>query len=226
MAHEALIGPAPREPFEDIHIGNPNLLPALGNAAYFPPRSPRPFDSVTVPPVLSRLHPFLEERGVRVDVLATSDKDKLTLLTEIAAGGINIGPYVRSMVENPAFTSSPDEREILHAVPQIKDLGIKKPYPTTSERDARAMELDLEAQTGKDFLQWALEHANGIKPGEVVFSSMKSVTASGGDPSVLYVGRRDGGVWLNALWVHPSHQWDPGDQVAFRLRQSPEPLNT
>lgn len=175
------------------------------------------------------LHPFLEERGIQGETLTTGGKDKQTLLTEIAALGVNIGSYVRSVIDNPAFTIQPDGQTILHVVPKIKDLGIKKSYPTTSDRDARAMELGLEAQTGEDFLHWALEHAkhaNWLKLGEVVFSSMKPVADSNGNPRVLDVERDDDGVWLYAGWVRPSIRWDPGLPVAFRLRQSPEPLKS
>lgn len=224
MKHEALNGPTPRKSFENIRSDDPDLLPGLGNAAYFTPRSPRPFDSVTVPSAPSKLHPFLEQRGIQVETFKTSGKDKLTLLTEIAALGVNIDPYARNVVKNPAFTISPDGEEVSLVVPKIEDLGTKKSYPTTSERDARAMELNLETQTGGDFLHWALKNANELKLGEVVFSSMEPVAGSGGSPYVLYVQRYGHGVWLHARWVVPSFRWYPAYQVAFRLRKSPASL--
>lgn len=184
---------------------------------------PELFDDISATP--SKLHLFLEGR-VPVEALTASGKDKPTLLAEIAALGVNISSLATSVVENPAFTiSSPKGQPIQHVVPTIRDLGTRRPYITTVERDARAMELDLEPQTGGDFLEWVLKHESGLKLNQVVSSSHEPVTDSDGNPRVLYVWRDDNGVWLDARWVDLSLMWIPGSQVAFRLRQSSEPLN-
>jgi hypothetical protein len=218
MAHEALKGPKPKECFSDIFSqrkSNPDLFITLQGAAYFTPRNPKPFDSVTVP---SRLHPSLEEKGVRVEPLMTGGIPKQELLDQFSKLG-GISAYARIIVENPAFPISTEQKEIQVVVPRVGDLGIEKNFPTTVERDARCAEVGLERLSGEDFLHYILKYEGSLKPGEVIFAGMESIAGSGGDPGVLYVERDRGGLWLRDDWVEPSNEWLPARRVAFGLRK-------
>lgn len=166
----------------------------------------------------SQLPPFLEGK-VCQGTITIGGKTGSDLTRELIQAGINVGSYARSMMENPDFTTLPNPEQIDLVRLHVRDLGIKKDYPTTNEIYQRVQDLGLELCPAEVGPQYRLQYKN--QPRRERFAiGMKPITDSGGDPSVFALAHNDDGLWLDDGWTEPDYEWNPEDGFVFRLRKS------
>jgi len=141
---------------------------------------------------------------------------------------INFSSYARSMLKNrKEFIDPVNEREserggrtaeTLHLVRlRVRDMGFTSP-PTTPELFARAKEqgLDLCPPEVGPYLRLA----DKDQPDGLYYIGMKPVTDSDGEPSVFYLGRDVGGLWLRSCWAGPDDRWFLDNRIVFRRCKS------
>jgi hypothetical protein len=164
-----------------------------------------------------RLHSSLEGK-VRQETITIGGKTSKELLSELTQGGFRVSSYARSIMENPEFTTLPDPEPIDLVRLHIKDLGIKRGYPTTTEVYERALELDLKLCPAEVGPNYRLQNKN--QPlGEWFYVGMKPIPDSDGYPYVFLLERDDDGVWLDGSWAEPDDGWGPEDGFVFSLRK-------
>lgn len=127
-----------------------------------------------------------------------------------------IGSYAESMMKNPDFLASVKERlknpEIINLIRlKVKDLGFTK-NPTTEELYAKAKELGLElcpAETGPHLrLKYEKVFKREQPMNEYLYTAMKQISDSDGNPLIFDIHRHGGGFWLGDRWTHPTSEWD------------------
>jgi len=141
---------------------------------------------------------------------------------------IHVNSYARSMLKNrKEFIDPVNEREserggrtaeTLHLVRlRVRDMGFTSP-PTTPELFARAKEqgLDLCPPEVGPYLRLA----DKDQPDGLYYIGMKPVTDSDGEPSVFYLGRDVGGLWLRSCWAGPDDRWFLDNRIVFRRCKS------
>ncbi|MEX2027970.1 MAG: hypothetical protein WD988_00530, partial [Candidatus Curtissbacteria bacterium] len=186
--------------------------------AYVGPLTPGIFDQIKTHNLEHAYTSFPEgkiriERGVKIAPITLSGFE--TQSSEYNRGvtdksrQIKSLDYTRSIMKNPDFTTlvNPVELDLVRL--HVRDLGIKKDYPTIAEIFAQAEALGLElcpAEVGPQYrLQYTDQPMN-----EWFYVGMKPVTGSDGDPSVFTLGRRGDGLWLRGYWTVPDDRWHPG----------------
>lgn len=166
-----------------------------------------------------KLHPFLEGK-VGLETLTVGGKTAEELLQAMGQRGVKIGNYARSMVESPAFKTSPEPRELDLVVAEARVL-VPKPkgnYPTTQEifEAAEGFELDkVPAEAGPHYRLSHMDQALG----EWRVMGMDPITVSDGSPDVFGVEHFDLGLWLSGRWTEPGDEWRPASKFVFSLRK-------
>lgn len=164
-----------------------------------------------------RLH-FSLEGKVRQEAITIGGKTSKELLAELAQNGFRVSSYAKSIMENTDFTTLPDPEQIDLVHLHVKDLDIKKSYPTTDEIYKKAQELGLELCPAEVGPQYRLQNKNQAL-GEWLAIGMKPLPDSGGVPCVFGLAHDGGGLWLFGDWSRPDDGWDPGDEFVFTLRK-------
>src|SRR3989338_10973474 len=123
------------------------------------------------------------------------------------AAGINISDYTKSMLKNREFVpgKNPEEATLIRLT--VADLGFKS-SATIDQIYKRAQILGLELCPPDTGPNYRLKYKN--QPlGEWINVGMKPITDSDGYPSVFWLARNGGGLWLYCSWPRPDNEWDP-----------------
>ena len=155
---------------------------------------------------------------------------KKALLKRVEAG-FTVSDYVKSLVNNRAFTTLDKEEEIDTIILTPADFGYER-MPTTTELldptrlaewsaqnaerlDGYVVEL-LPAEAGPHIRDQYKDQPNG----EVLWIAVERIADSDGSPCVFFVERdSDGEQWLRARWAVPGSRWFLGHRIVFRLRK-------
>ncbi len=169
-----------------------------------------------LPETLEHVYISFPEKKIRRETIEIGGKSKEQLISEMQALGINISDYAKSMMENPDFITGTNREETKLVRLTVADLGFKT-SATTDQIYERAQALGLELcppDTGPNYrLKYKDQPLN-----KSVRIGMKQITDSDGDPSVFYLDRSDGGVWLGTC-ARPGYEWNPGNEFVFRFRK-------
>lgn len=167
--------------------------------------------------VATELHSSLEGK-VRQEAIIIGGKTSKELLAELAQNGFRVSSYAKSMMENPDFTTLPSPEQLDLVRLHVKDLDIKKNYPTTSEIYKKAQDLGLELCPAEVGPQYRLQNRN--QPlGEWFNIGMKPIPDSDGYPHVFRLEHDDDGLWLDGHWTEPARDWRPEREFVFSLRK-------
>lgn len=167
---------------------------------------------------LEHIYTSFPEGKIRLDKITIGGKTADELERELAQNGINVTTYAASMMKNPDFTTLPELQELDLVRLHVKDLGLKKDNPTTTEVFKQAEELGLELCPPEVGPQYRLQRTDQPMD-DWFYVGMKPVAGSDGRPSVFRVGHYDGGLWLSGDWAVPGRRWDPGLGFVFSLRK-------
>ena len=142
-------------------------------------------------------------------------KDELTTLNKGAER--ETSNYAADIMGKDAW--KPGQVEVVKfARVKVRELGFTK-NPTTREIWARIEELGHSLCEPADGPALGAAFMDQPK-GDICWTAMKQITASGGSPSVFVLERDDfGDRWLYADWAGPGDEWDLVDGVVFRLRK-------
>lgn len=164
-----------------------------------------------------KLHPSLEGK-VGLETVTIGGKTGAELLSEMTQRGVQVGSYARSLIESPAFTTSPTPTQIDIVVVKVGDLQTGKDFPTTRDMFDKAGELGLDKVPAEVGPHYRLSHMDQPR-GEWVAIGMDPITGAGGNPRVFGVEHDDRGLWLRSAWTDPSGVWSPGREFVFSLRK-------
>lgn len=172
-----------------------------------------------------RLHPSLEGK-FNISPLTIDGTPKGELLKVKAVRGIPVTIYsdARSVVENSAFTTLSEPRQIDLVIGAVEDLvpNPKDQFATTAEIEFARAEKGLVPVPAEAALHYLLKYGDTLQVGESIWFNMDPIADHDGDPRFLGVGRGGGGLWLNSNWTEPSGVWRPADRIAFGLPQVAE----
>ena len=167
---------------------------------------------------IEHVYTSFPEGKVRRDEIVIGGKSKGELEQELARNGINVTSYAQSMMKNRDFTTLKDPQQVDLVHLHVRDLGIKKDYPTTTDIYSRAEELGLTLCPPETGPQYRLAYT-GQPMDEWFYIGMKPIADSRGHPSVFNLGHRGGGLWLRDAWTRPGDRWSPEDEFVFSLRK-------
>ncbi len=167
---------------------------------------------------IEHVYTTFPEGKVRRDEVLIGGKTAKKLEQELVQNRINVTSYAADMMKNPDFTTLKDHQVLNLVRLHVRDMGIKKDYPTTTEVYNRAEELGLALCPPEVGPQYRLK-CTDQPMGEWFYIGMKQIADSDGYPRVFRLGRRGGGLWLNADWARPDSRWDPGHEFVFSLRK-------
>ena len=167
---------------------------------------------------IEHVYTSFPEGKVRRDEIVIGGKSKGELEQELARNGINVTSYAQSMMKNRDFTTLKDPQQVDLVHLHVRDLGIKKDYPTTTDIYSRAEELGLTLCPPETGPQYRLAYT-GQPMDEWFYIGMKPIAASGGNPRVFALEHRGDGLWLHGPWTRPGSEWDPEREFVFSLRK-------
>jgi hypothetical protein len=158
------------------------------------------------------------EGKIRRDDVLLEAKTAQQYEQELTQDGANITTYALSMMRNPDFMTVKEPRKLDLVRLHVRDLGLKKSYPTTTEVYNRAEELGLDLCPPEVGPQYRLKYKD--QPMNEWFSiGMKPIPDSGGRPGVFRLGHGRDGLWLHDRWAEPAYVWRPGPEFVFSLRK-------
>ena len=167
---------------------------------------------------LEHIYTKFPEGKIRQDSVEIGGMTEKQLEEELEKQKINIGDYARHMMKSKDFITAkkPEPADLVRL--KVGDLGLPKQNPTTDEIYARAEELGLELCPPEVGPHYRLKYQDQPLE-EWVRIGMKQIADPGGDPDVFDLGRNDDGLWLDSYWARPTNEWDPDDELVFRLRK-------
>lgn len=133
----------------------------------------------------SKLHPFLEGK-VYLETLTIGGRTGGELLSAMDQKGIQVGPHARSMIDNPAFTTSLVPRKLtLVDVATSTLVAGKGRYLTIQEIFDAADRLGLDKVPAEVGPHYRLSHMKRREENIVI--GMDPIVASDGGPGVFGV---------------------------------------
>lgn len=164
------------------------------------------------------------EGKIRIEDLKIERKTKAELKQKLDGNGIkwrpSDGSYAESMIDNPDFPNEINRQSLTLVTLKVSDLGFDKGAPTTDQIYGKAKELGLELCPPEVGPEYRIAYKNQPVD-EWRFIAMKQITGgSRGLPSVFYLGRYGGKLWLYGDWAAPDDEWPLGRQCVFSLRKS------
>ena len=134
--------------------------------------------------------------------------------------GLNIGTWARQGLQRAA-TSSGGEQTLSPVAMSAHTMGLRAEYPTTTQVWKKAKEFG-NTISAEAMLKLAIEAAKGniqVEVGKPLVGIMEPFAGSYGDPSVLYVGRNEDGLFLFAYAADADDGWSPVCQFVVSPRK-------
>lgn len=130
---------------------------------------------------------------------------------ELKSKNINISDYASDMLEKLS-PSSPEHLDLVRLT--VKDFGFPN-GATTDEIYQKAEELGLELCPQDTGPNLRLQNSTP----DYMYIAMKQISDRDGSPSVFYLSRRAGGLWLDYYWAKSDDRWHVSSKFVFRLRK-------
>lgn len=179
--------------------------------------------AVPIRPVLDGLQPLIEGRFVVQPAVQPPDypvwKTIISggvtgedLLVELKARDVIVSEWAEDMMDQAAFTTSPESMELDLVLVPVRDL---KPEngSTTLDVWAGAQKLKLKLCPAGVGLHLRLAYLDQPS-GESVRLAMTQIMSVGG-LSVFELAKVKGKLLLNAVLVRPGQEWGPDDLLVF-----------
>lgn len=167
---------------------------------------------------IEHVYTTFPEGRIRRDDVLLEVKTEEQYSQELAHDGVNVSTYAASMMKSPDFPTVKEPRQVDLVRLHVRDLGLKKGYPTTTEVFKRAEELGLSLCPTEVGPQYRLKYKDQPMD-EWFYIGMKPLPGSDGGPRVFGLAHRVGGLWLNGPWAGPGSGWGPGSEFVFALRK-------
>lgn len=167
---------------------------------------------------IEHVYTTFPEGKIRFDTVTIGGKSEKVLIKELKDSMINVSEYTENMIKNPDFIRklSPARKDFDTVRLHVKDLGIPKDYPTTTEIYKRAEELGLTLCPAEVGPHYRLQYMNQPM-GEWFYIGMKPIAGPHGYPNVFTLAHYDGRLWLLSRWARPVNEWHPGNEFIFSL---------
>lgn len=165
---------------------------------------------------IEHIYTSFPEGKIRKETIEIGGKTAKELKNAIKAR-MKISEYAEYMMDSKEFQTlkKPESAELIRL--SVRDLGFEK-GATTDEVYQKAEQLGLELCPAEVGPHYRLKYAD--QPlGEWFYIAMKQIADRNGNPSVFYLERREGGLWLNCSWAKPGSRWDCRQQVCFPFPQ-------
>jgi hypothetical protein len=185
-------------------IENPKGLQRALKTALCPPDEPK---KIVAPN-------FTTSRTLK---LGTGIRDAHGFRAALKDAEFYIGDLASDLLNKPAFTVSPEAKEVELVIVSAADLGFKK---TATRKDiyARATELGLVLCPAEVGPQLRLQYPDQAK-GEWLFIGMEPIELSPHDFRIFEVERRNNDEqWLGSENGDPAHVWKAADRWVFLRR--------
>ena len=167
---------------------------------------------------VEHIYTSFPEGRIRKETIEIGGKDAKELIKEMREKNIRISSYAEDMLKSKDFKIIKETEDAILICLKVGDLGINKQYPTTDDIYGRIEELGLELCPAEVGPNYRLKYQD--QPlGEWVRVGMKQIAGRDGCPAFFDLGRGGDGLWLGGYWAEPSDEWDPGDEIVFRLRK-------
>ena len=167
---------------------------------------------------IEHVYTAFPEGRIRRDDVLLDVKTAQQYEQELKQDSINVTSYAASMMKGPDFPIVKEPKQLDLVRLHVRDLGLKKSYPTTTEVYKRAEELGLDLCPPETGPQYRLKYKEQPMD-EWLYIGMKPLPASDGYPGVFRLEHDGGGLWLGGYWAEPGDDWGPEDGVVFTLRK-------
>ena len=127
-------------------------------------------------------------------------------------------PGAEAMMNDAAFTTVDKTESLLLVRLTVTDLGFPS-GATIQEIYKKADVLGLDLCPAEVGPRYRLDHPKQ-RMGDWVLIGMEPIAGAGGSPDVFNVDHDDDGLRLYYYWAKPSHEWNSGSTILFRLRKS------
>lgn len=183
--------------------------------AYVGKLTPGIFDQL--PSQIEHVYTSFPEKKIVRGTVTIGGETVQALEQKLQKANIEVTRWAKDVLNSNEFTTLKTSEKVDLVKLQVSDLGFTS-YPTTDQLYQRANELGLElcpAEVGPHYrLKYTDQPLN-----EYLYIGMKQISDSGGDPYVLILDHNDDGLWLNASWTDPAHEWHLGYEIVFRHRK-------